>query len=525
MYRVLIVDDEIISRLGVTNLLNWEAHGFQLVDSVVNGYEAIESMRQQPIDLVITDIKMPVMTGIELMKAAKEEGFKSAFIVLSSFDDYVFVREALKMGALDYILKLDLDAEHMAAVLEKAKEYIRWQSTEKMPTHVMDKQMLQSARKDYLKEIIYGQISFDKTYEERREHLSLKLPYKNYCVLMFKVKDLDKTLNEDGIRQVIEEILEDYDYAYICETGYEELSIVYNMNAYSEHEQYQTIHRLTGRINFIMKQYFNQKVTIYVSQTFGSVEDVPLAYLQVCQTFSLKSFVSDDMLVFYDEVMRNRDYRDYRSFENYINRFEKTFQKGSDESVNAIMDDLFSYVEKSKYIELGQVRFFMSSLAYITNNYLDKLGYANKLLWKSEEEKYAMLQGIHRKEDFIHFLLELQENLNAITKDNSDNYIIRHVIKYLKEHYQEGIVLKDVADQFGVTNTYLSMLFKKETGETLKEYLTGLKIEKAKRLLKETHEQVIEISKEVGYDNEHYFSRMFKQKTGMTPTSYRNSAE
>lgn len=523
MYNLLIVDDEIISRLGISSLLNWEEEGFKLIDSVANGEEALDIMKCQPIDLVITDIKMPVMTGISLIQEAKKIGLESAFVVLSSYDDYSYVREALKLGAVDYILKLDLDKAHMLSVLEKAKEQIELTNRSDVSLVKIDKQTLTSARRDFLKQILYGQMVFDEAYNHRREHLKLVMNNEKYLVLMFKVKDLGSTLNDDGIRAIIEEVLEEYDYAYICDTGYDELSIIYNMPHKRERDQFELIQRLANRISFIMRQYFNQKVIIYVSQTFKSVENVPLAYLQVCQTISLKSVISDAAVVFFDEVMSNRNYRDYKSFEDYIERFEKAVQRKKDAEIKGIFHELFTYVDSSKYIELGQIRYFISSMVYIANHYLDKYGYSDELIWGNDEEKYMMLQEITRKEDFTRFLHTIEDKLEVIGGEDSDNYIVRNVKKHLKQHYKEGVVLKEVADTFGLTNTYLSMLFKKETGETLKDYLTALKIEKAKELLKETNWQVSEIAKEIGYDNEHYFSRIFKQKTEMTPTGYRNS--
>lgn len=522
MYNLLIVDDEIISRLGIASLLDWEEAGFRLIDSVANGEEALEIMKVQSIDLVITDIKMPVMTGIELIKEAKASGYESTFVVLSSYDDYAYVREALKLGAVDYILKLDLDKAHMLAVLDKAKEEINQRNTSGGPVEIVDKQTMTSARRDFLKQILYGQTVFDQAFDKRRDHLKLTMANEKYLVLMFKVKDLGSTLNDDGIRAIIEEVLEEYEYAYICDTGYDELSIIYNMPHKHERDQFQLIQRLASRINFIMRQYFNQKVIIFVSQTFESVENVPLAYLQVCQTIGLKSVMSDSTVVFFDEVMSNRNYREYKSFEAFIERFEKAIQRKKDAEIKEIFHELFIYVESSKYIELGQIRYFISSIVYIANHYLDKYGYTDELIWGNDEEKYLMLQGITRKEDFIKFLHAIEGKVNVIGVEDSDNYIVRNVKKHLKQHYKEGVVLKEVAETFGLTNTYLSMLFKKETGETLKDYLTSLKIEKAKELLKETNWQVSEIAKEIGYENEHYFSRIFKQKTEMTPTGYRN---
>lgn len=523
MKTILLADDEVISRLGIVSLVDWEEHGYEVVESVTNGEEALDILMSRTIDLVITDIMMPVMNGLELIKNAKDANIDTEFVVLSSYDDYSYVREAMKMGALDYILKLDLDKNHLVSVLEAATEQIENKGQSATNHSPVSKQTIQSARREFLKQILYGRYQFDQNMDRKLEELDIKLPYDRFNVLMFKVDNIDNSLGEGGIRQIIEEVLEDYDFAYVCETSIDELSIIYNMESKSEKELLVLINKLCSRIIYIMKQYFNQKITIYIGQEQRKIEDVPLAYLQVCQCYSLKSFVSEEAVVFYNGVMASRNYRDYNSFEDYIQSFEKAFQSGEIEALNAVFIEIDTYIDQSKYIELSQIRYLLSSMIYVANFYIDKYGYSKSVLWETEEQQYDLMQNINRKEDFLVFLEEFEEKLASVIDEQDDNYIVRKVKKYVKQHYTEGIILKDLSSEFGVTNTYLSMLFKKETGETLKDYLTALKINKAKELLRETNEQVAEISKEIGYDNEHYFSRIFKQKTGMTPTQYRNA--
>ncbi|MDC7234706.1 MAG: response regulator [Spirochaetales bacterium] len=521
MYSLLIADDEIISRLGISNLLDWEAEGFQLIDSVENGELALEILREQPVDLVLTDVKMPLMTGIELISKARSEGINSQFIVLSSYDDYSFVREALKMGALDYILKLDLNKEHMQSVLQKAREQIE-QNSSGDRSQPLDRQTLNSARRDFLKQLFYGKVSFDEHLADRLNHLQLSLPHHNFVTLMFRIENLPSTAGEGGIRRVIEEVLEEYEYAYICGTGFNELCILYNLAGKEELDLFKCIERLAKRVIFLMKQYFNQSAVLYISDIKGSIEEIPESYQQVNQAYSYKNVFSSESILFYKEIMERRSDRAPVLLESFVGRFEKAIQKDQPEELNQIFKEILEYTDTTRYIELGQISSFVFSLTYVIRQYEEDAGIQIKL-WENEEEQFNALQSIRGKEDFTTFLTGVRAGLEEALAGRNDNHIIRSVKKYLNDHYTEGVVLKDVADYFGLTHTYLSMLFRKETGVTLKDYLIGLKIEKTKELLRKTNLQIAEISKEIGYDNEHYFSRIFKQKTGMTPTAYRNS--
>lgn len=522
MNNVLVVDDEIISRIGISSILEWESEGFTLVDAVVNGEEALKILREQQIDLVITDIKMPVMTGIDLIKAAKEEGIETAFVVLSSYDDYAYVREALKLGAVDYILKLDLDKSHLQSVLEKVKEQIANKKTKASSPKQITKQAINSARRDFLKHLLYGKVDFSDQIQEKLDYLQLEFPHDRYVAIMFHVENPDHVPSEGSIRVVIEEVLEDYDSAYMSETARDEFCVLYNIQNSGEQEMNGAVRKLSNRIAFIMRQYFNQKVVFYISRFEGTLEDVPLTYLQVCQACSFKNVVSDSNMVHYTDVLRYRSDQDLKQLEDITVRIEKSLNEKNYQKVTEIFDELIKAIDESKYVNLGQINYFLFSLIYLIEHHTKENNIPVSHAVADEKERYEYVQQIKRKSELLDFLESFKKVVKDIDDQSSDNYIIRNVKCYLMTHYKEGIVLKEVSEEFGLTNTYLSMLFKKETGETLKGFLTSLKIGQAKELLKSSTMQIVEIANEVGYDDEHYFSRIFKQKTGMTPTQYRN---
>ncbi|MGV8979732.1 response regulator transcription factor [Clostridium sp.] len=522
MFSLLIVDDEIISRIGVTHLLNWREYGFEVVDSVSNGQEAIEIMRRQHIDLVITDIKMPMLSGIQLIQISQKEKLNATFIVLSAFNDYEYVREALKLGAIDYILKLDLDEKHMKYLLEKVKECISTRTDKNERIEIVDKQTLKIERRNLVKQLLFQQVIFDEKFEKQCKDLFLRLPYEKNVVIMFETNKVGNCVNNEGIMDIVEDVLCDYEYSYICDTGFNQLSVLYNIHYINESQLTQTVKELARRINYILKQYFNQKVIIHISQKVDSMDKLSCAYMQTCNDRDMNSFMSDSEYIYCTDVINNQSSMDYAEFEGLIKRLELVYNNKSDESIQIIFVDIYAYIHGAEHIEKWKVKYFLSSLVHITNKYIDRLGYSRQVIWGDEEHEYQMMQKINDKDDFLNSLEFLEEKLTQINCDNCDNYIIRMAKKYLKQNYTKGIIIKEMADELSITNTYLSTLFSTKTGVTIKGYLICLQIERAKCLLRETNLQIGEIANAVGYENEHYFSRIFKQKTNQTPTQYRN---
>jgi len=387
---------------------------------------------------------------------------------------------------------------------------------------VIDPLTIKNAKREYLKQILYGRLNFDESFYEKIQYFNINLSQEKNCVLMFKVDSTNNEKEKQGIRPILEEVLLDYSNAYICYTGFNELSIIYNFNSDDNSDPLIIVKDICERIINIMQDFFNQNIVIYVSEIFDLLDKIPLAYFQVCQTHSLKSFGSESLILFYSEVMKSRNFRDYRSFEDFIHKFDKSFKNEDVNSIIKIFNDLEIFIDRSKYIELSQIKYLTSSVIYISNYYLEKYSFSKNVLWDSVEQQYELLHSMQKKSDFIYFLNNFKSKISSMIIKEDYNHIIRNVKNYIRQYYRDNIVLKDLAEEFGVTNNYLSSLFKKETGETLKDYIIGKKINKSKQLLRETNDHISQISNYVGYDNEHYFCRIFKQKVGMTPSQYRN---
>lgn len=523
MFSVLIVDDEILSRLGLVNLVDWKGLDFYIVDHVSNGEEALSVLSKNEVDLIITDIKMPVKNGIDLIQDVKHKNINSEFIVLSSYDDYEYVRVAMKLGAFDYLLKLDMTKDSIEGLLTKVKNKINNKKQINNSNIIKDSQVISNARSEFLKQMMFGRLDTGNIREAVLNKNGIHLPYNNFAIIMFKISNLPSVVGEKGVRQVVNGALSDNKYSYITGTGINEFCILCNFSDISESNLIGRIRSLGQRIIFILKQYFNQEVKLYISPFHHLLKDIPLLYLEVNQTYSLRNLASDEQFVFYEEIQKRRDFVDYQSLEKYLREFELALNSRQSDTFRTTTNEFIDFFKGSKYIDLTKCRYVITSLIYISNRFISNLGYNQEKIWDDENKEKLLVDGLNRKEDFIRFLTNLQWQLLELLDNLEDNHIVRLVKHYVDEHYLENIVIKDLTRRFGVTSNYLSTLFKQATDCSLKEYIISKKMSKAKELLKETNLQINEVAEGIGYDNEHYFSRIFKQKVGLTPSQYRNA--
>ncbi|QUI24805.1 response regulator [Vallitalea pronyensis] len=520
MYNLIIVDDEVLSRVGITNIINWEEEGFVLMDTFDDGHEALAFIQDNPVDLVITDIKMPIMDGIELVRGAKEKGLSCEFIILSSYNDFEYVRRALKYGAMDYMLKMELSKDYILSVIERFKEHYRTKHTIVKTAH-KDRKSQSEKRREFVKELLYGHKTVDDSLFHVMEQNKIVLNNAPTYVLAFKVKNNVNKCNQN-VLQIIDELLGDVENAYGTWTGHDEISVIYNMNTYSEMKIKCLLERLIHKLRYLMKQYFNQKVVIYVSDRHVKVEDIPLAYLQVCQTMKLAIPEGETTVLSYSDVMNNRKMVNFEIYESCIYDFQHAIDKNEMHTLTQVLDGMIAAISESRIVELNHIRYFTSTIVTMVNIHMDKLGLDKQTFWESDESQYLQLNELRSKLSVIEFLTELKKRLHTIMTKSEGNYIIDQAKTYIKIHYKEDFSFKALAEDIGVTSSYLSMLFKKTTGYTMKDYIIKLRINRAKDLLKETNEPVTAIAESVGYDNVHYFSRSFKQKIGVAPSEYRN---
>lgn len=468
MKKVLIVDDEAVIRTGLTYIIDWQQYGYDQIETAENGVVGLEKIQQWQPDLVITDIRMPEMDGLEMIAAAKKQGVNFHGIILSGYSDFDYARKAIQLGFVSYLLK-PVDEDELIEILDKLA------------------QNDQQRQADKLRSLLYNKLFAS-------DHSGLK-GYQQLLVASFP-----EELSKEQLAKLIKQewsfvILENFGVCYLVlldkagegPTEKELLTLLGNKIAIQTTGWVpadQDLTKLTMAIQHLRKMQFlfpNQVLSMAILLK----EKASLVFQDNLPEKLVTAILGGQEL---SPLMAA--YRDNFIFDL---AFEEDIKWQVDRDYNWIYDQVLAKGSVAEGTQaLGQV----SEAIFAATNFPELMEILND-----------QLQAFAR---------EVAQQLNNVD-------IIAEIVRYIQRHYPEDLNLKGVADQFGYNSAYLGKKFKRTTGETFLGFLEKVRMERAGELLKTSNLMVYEVAEKVGYRNVDYFYKKFKQFFQMSPNDYRSS--
>ncbi|MDF2613110.1 MAG: response regulator [Clostridia bacterium] len=507
MLKILIADDELLARIGIRSLLDWNAHGYEIVGECENGQKAFEAAKIVMPDIIISDIKMPVVNGIELIKMIHKEGLGAKFIMLSSYDEFEYVREALKLGAEDYILKLEMEAETLLKTLESIKEKIEKETYKKNNRDSkvnLYKVNISNLSKVFLQDCLNGIITNSEEIQERIEMLEINLRPENLICIMIRVCDEDKSYKNNAMIQattldIIKKLISEYGCGEVISMDKGILTIL-SLNQNSE----QYIFRLIKNIEQLLKNIVNLTVNIYKSYLFNDLGELYKAYSYVIA----------------DSVSDNKKFG-YIPLEKELQELESAFRKYDIHLIDQSFKKIYELIKPLDSLVYNRVDRICDTMIFIINTFAKKYKISVDTIWE-DSDPYREVKQMRSIKDALEWVSKLNSTiLRIINNEDDSKRIIMKAKQYINKNYKDNPSLEDVSHYVSLSPSYFSRLFCKETGETFISYITNVRIDKAKELLRNTQYKVYEIAEMIGYENTHYFSRIFKKVTGQSPYDYR----
>ncbi|MBE7721449.1 MAG: response regulator [Lacrimispora celerecrescens] len=527
MYRIMIVDDEPLILAGITSLLNWEEHQCKIVKKISNGRQALAQMESLKPDIVITDIRMPAMDGISFMKECVENGYPASFIILTNLEEISLVKEALRLGAVDYLIKLELDETALTGALERAKDKCNLsrrktfameggEATEDEQIGNYFRHMLICDADTQTDEGVCGLI------REQYPVFLLMLIHFNYGSEGFSEKytraDQKKVMNfaESIIQEMVKGFFDRSCLLRKEQNGFILVLSLEGINAYKEQAE-----TMSMKFCKVMKNYFEVPVSIAVSRPVREAEEIQDLLYQAMSIVNDTYCDSHGSVVFYPENCKESFSR--RSFNiNFLKKeltgmVRQNDRNGFSHIMNQIIQ-LFVQCKPSRSQAVNacsNLYYFITflleeredqSFPYI----LDVAGQLNRLT-----DLNAVIAWLERFRD------QVAEALETYKESRKDKYI-ELVLEYIREHYKEKITLSRMSSLLNISQGHLSSIFKKQTGKNFSDYVTEVKIEKAKELIGTYQYMMYEVSDMLGFDTQYYFSAVFKKITGYTPKEYEN---
>lgn len=510
--NILFVDDEKIIRDGMRELVDWDKVKCTKLVMAKNATEALEIIEREPIDLVITDIYMQKMTGIELAKCIRRTKPHIKVIILSAYENFNYAREAIEANVLKYILKPIVPSELEDAIMEATRQI---DSETKLQNQMLESEKLAGMyqpilAKDFWKLLLRGEIQDEIDISRRIQLAGIILPEDKLGCIVFSAIDKNIRITEVDIANI--HIQSQSIFAYVKMDRH---TIVF---LYTRKLSQEALFYLRVEIERVI-----QSEVLFVQMDYvNKITDLRFSYLHGEQIIDFYRMISAlDSATDVENIDEFLNDKDVRACKDLIIEGMQYLTKADEKYINEYFKHLerCNLQEKHYNIAVGRLLFEMFQIQKkhkkIKDN--DFLGiYQNYILCDSLQKKKLFV---------IDFAQHIIENHKANFID-STTQLIMDAEKIMDECFQdEQLSINSIADSLHVSTSYLSRIFKKKTGMTCVEYITSKRIEKAKWLLKNTDLKQHQIAQEIGYSNVYYFSIHFKKVTGETPGQYRKRME
>lgn len=515
MYHILIVDDEFLVRLGLKTTIDWPTYGYQVVGEAANGKEALEMVQTLNPDIVLVDIQMPLMDGIQFITAARKINREISFIILSNHESFQYAKQAIKLGVSQYLLKSEINADTLLAALESVRTE---QNLDKVNRQNPDQE-----RKAYLASYL-SKAPINTGISS--EHLDVPteglFPETQYVVLKFFCNiGLMNEQSTSMLSKMIISLLEDeFPGMIYCETIYQMhyyITLICPVSAKRTETNY-----YMGRSSSIgrkLKYYFSVALKGGISKEEQS-ERIPQLLAQA-ECARQQCFFGEDDFIIYDESFQELLKKE-RAYHISNSKISGYLLEGDRQSMRAYIQSVFQELKWGKSYSCVHHTFidFLS----IAKSGLEKLNIANdeNIKKKLDYDSWNNLTSVDETKNYICDVFE-SILIGKHASDSGYSASVRKAIAYIEEFYASNITLEEIASKIEISKSYLSMLFKQETGINLIVFLNQYRIGRGKKLLATTNLKIYQIADAIGFGSPYYFSKVFKTMTGMQCKEYRDA--
>lgn len=541
MLKTFLAEDEIVVRENIKKMVPWEQYGFELVGEASDGEMALPLIKKLKPDLLITDIKMPFMDGLTLCKVVKKEFPDIKIVILSGYDDFNYAKEAIGIGVEDYLLKPITKNAFLERLCEIRSRYEHEKSQREYyeQFHREMQEYEQNSSRDFFEGLISGTMDMGEMYE-RADKLGLDIVAEAYNILIFTLESENaaagqsETYSEWEARALekIESLFADHSYAMLFRNNVFSYGVL--VKEQKDNPGKNTRDCVESIREILSDAPAGQPWFIAAGEPVERLSNMKHSYNTAAQTYA-RRYLYDGHILYYrdlkEEELAKDDGRylkkvDINAMDPAI--IQKFLGSGLKEETGNFVRDYFHAIGKEPMTSMVFRSYVILNVRFSVLSFLNRMGYCASALEESDTED-ALEQGGASMEAAMAYAEKILQKAIEIRDENSGNKnrdILEHSIEYIKTHYMdENMSLNAVAQVANISANHFSALFSQNIGQTFIEYLTGIRMEHAKELLRCTGKRASEIALEVGYKDSHYFSYLFKKTQGMTPSDYRKAKE
>ncbi|MDF2804449.1 MAG: response regulator [Anaerocolumna sp.] len=543
MYRLMVVEDEDMIRRGIVDSIPWQSLGFIVVAESKNGKDALNRLEKNPVDVLLTDIKMPIMGGIELSKEARQLYPDIEIIILSGFAEFEYARQAISFRAFEYLLKPTNKKKLFDAftALKESMDQKRERREEIFYSNIFINAGYETMRNEFLKSMLEGDISLFKDFDEKTSSLELDFSGQYYTVatIKFDRKSIfeelesswatDKRLLTFSYSNIIKEVISNIDNAYYIINDYDTIDFVFCFLSKEKQDTLMipSLQSICENIQNYLFKHVTVPYTIGIGLSYPSIHHIAKSFSQAKRSIQNNFYLDEQNIQIY------QDHNESKYEQNFIQFYPEEMQhaavlisNGNYEETKKCLTSMFkSLMEQNLLPEIVKnycIALKLMIQSKITNSYevMEKVigdGYSDfvrEALTVKELKTYIIdvMTALAR---------EIDETIDS-SEINEQRMVVDKAESYILAHLNEKITLKMISEHVYLSETYFSFLFKKVTGVTYIDYIQKLRMKEAKKLLVNTTFKIYRVAEMIGYSDYKYFSVQFKKYVAMTPKEYRN---
>ena len=529
MLKVMLIDDEPYILQGLQVLLDWESEGFEIAAVMSNGKDALNYLKENKVDLIISDIQMPIMTGIELLDTIKKENISDAkFVILTGYDDFSYMQKAIRNDCLDYILK-PVIKEDLIAILRKVSNL----NQESMMLQKSHEKMANAYLATNVIALIKGKYD-DDDLEYVNKHMQITGGVRFIDIEIAEdYADIDNAEGDDYDMRLVQrqlynacrEVLKENANHFIFDVSYDEdnydIGFIYceNMATRRDLNEEEFLNLMLRKIEVIM----TRPIRMLCGKKVPNIAQLSKSYSACVRLNSIKGFHNQKKIYIYEDevqVGQNSIILCKNTIDEVISSIEKNDPEKIDESIENLFNEMTGSENNSSTIDLN-INYLLFQLIHLASEQDDSINQEEIVQYISEHsfEKTLSRGSIqHMKRfarEYANYLTELRKSVSR--------GILADVEAEVKEHYAENISLRLLGDKYHINSSYLGQVFRKKYGMSFKNYLTNYRIKEAAKQVISSDKKINQIAEDVGYKDSDYFIRKFIEIKGCTPSKYRKT--
>ena len=537
MYRVMIVEDEIPIRNIISRIIEWKQLGFDLVYEADNGQVAMEYLEENPVDLVITDISMPFMDGLELCRQIRRKHPSMIIIILTGYNEFDYAQQAIEMNVSNYLLK-PITRDGFTETLSKIKAEMDKRFADKRNLEFLREQYEKSREllvNKYLMNLIlgYSHSGFSMSDEE----LGFALEAESYRVGVMAVDDgnrsdknfrvQDSSLLDLAVFNLIEETLGKIGQDIIFFGPGNQICMIFKSKGEDENKYMNELTIVLTDTMVQIEKLFNMDANIGLSDAYCETDELNYAYKDAITALEYKVLEGSEKVILKANV-ENKSSFAFNKVEKQLARLENLIKVGDKENLNKVIEFILSMIHHDNV----DIEDFRTMLLKMTISIFKAYNDIRQEDVDSQDMDYSIFSKVFGMDDFDEikeYYFELCENLSGRIREirkNEEQGYVNDAIKYMEVNYSDPYIsLEELCKKLYLSPGHFSRLFKHTTGETFVDYLTRLRMDQAKYLLANTSQKMYEIARSIGYEDPNYFSYNFKKNVEMTPSEWRKKGK